>query len=140
MSKIQLTTAWSNIALEYSSSHIIVEVVKTKNKYKTHSDSIQQIRNHTLSCTILCVTPKVNFIKQLLKGGKTSKVFIACRQLSHSSTYNPATKEMSHVHQCHCGTTSFTLCPRSRACALTEKAVWASGASIHESKKDCWIL
>jgi len=32
MSKIQLTTAWSNIALEYSSSHIIVEVVKTKNK------------------------------------------------------------------------------------------------------------
>jgi len=29
----------------------------------------------------VCVTPTVNLVKQLLKGGKTSKVFIACRQV-----------------------------------------------------------
>ena len=52
------------------------------------------MRNHTLSCTVLCVASKVNFIMQLLKGGKiSSKVFIACKQVI-PALYNPATKEI----------------------------------------------
>ena len=51
----------------------------------------------------MCVTPKFNFIKQLLKGGKTSKVFITCRQVI------PA---LYITLRLDCGTNSFRLCPR----------------------------
>jgi len=41
----------------------------------------------------VCVTRKVNFIKQLLKGSKTSRVFIACTQVI-PALYNPVTNEI----------------------------------------------
>jgi len=79
--------------MEYNSLHIKLLRPKPQHKNKTHSDSILLIRNHTLSRTILCVISKVNFIKQLLKGGKTNKVFVACGQVI-PALYNPATEDI----------------------------------------------